>query len=154
MLMSPPHSAYRDRPTPQEYVLDQQIGFLLRKAHQRHRAIFSKRIGTKLAPTQFAALVSLWIDGPTSQNQLGRRTAMDSATVTGVVERLVQRQLVSARPSKVDDRLNIIDLTRKGRNLIEELLPRGAEISAETLAPLTAAETRQLLRLLDKIAEG
>lgn len=135
------------------YRLEHQIGFLLRKAHQRHRSIFSKLIGVKIATTQFAALASLFTDGPTSQNQLGRRTAMDSATITGVIDRLLQRGLVLTSASPDDDRLSIIDLTAEGRILIEGLLPRGEEISASTLAPLTPEERETLVRLLGKISE-
>ncbi|MEY3493653.1 MAG: hypothetical protein RL413_1071, partial [Actinomycetota bacterium] len=126
---------------------------LLRKAHQRHRSIFSKSIGVRIATTQFAALASLFTDGPTSQNQLGRRTAMDSATITGVIDRLLQRGLVVTSASPDDDRLSIIDLTVEGRTLIEGLLPRGEEISADTLAPLTPQERETLVRLLEKISE-
>ncbi|MEY3341771.1 MAG: hypothetical protein RLZZ269_1682 [Actinomycetota bacterium] len=135
------------------YRLENQIGFLLRKAHQRHRSIFSKSIGVRIATTQFAALASLFTDGPTSQNQLGRRTAMDSATITGVIDRLLQRGLVVTSASPDDDRLSIIDLTVEGRTLIEGLLPRGEEISADTLAPLTPQERETLVRLLEKISE-
>jgi DNA-binding MarR family transcriptional regulator len=91
------------------YKLDEQIGFLLRKANQRHRTIFSKLIQEPLAPTQFATLVRLYFDGPTSQNTLGRRTAMDSATMTGVITRLLQRELVTRSIAPEDDRLSIIE---------------------------------------------
>ena len=136
-----------------DYRLDDQIGFLLRKAHQRHRSIFSRSIGAKIATTQFAALASLYTDGSTSQNHLGRRTAMDSATITGVIDRLQQRGLVATSASPDDDRLSIIDLTIEGRELIEQLLPRGVEISADTLAPLSPSERETLMRLLGKISE-
>lgn len=136
----------------QTYALDMQIGFILRKAHQRHRAIFSKEIGEPLAPTQFAALVSLYFEGPTSQNLLGRRTAMDSATVTGVVTRLSRRKLISRSNAPEDDRLSIIELTDEGRTLVTKLIPRALEISAITLEPLTVQEIRTLLALLAKIS--
>ena len=134
------------------YVLDEQIGFLLRKANQRHRAIFSKLIGEPLAPTQFATLVSLFFEGPTSQNLLGRKTAMDSATVTGVINRLSQRRLVSKSSAPEDDRLSIIELSDLGRELISEIIPNALEISENTLWPLTNAEARTLIQLLKKIS--
>lgn len=133
------------------YALDKQIGFLLRKAHQRHRAIFSRDIGATLAPTQFAALVSLYSEGSTSQNLLGRRTAMDSATITGVVTRLVQKNLVSKNSTPDDDRLSIVELTERGHDLVTKVLPRALEISSSTLEPLSAQEIRALLALLAKI---
>jgi DNA-binding MarR family transcriptional regulator len=134
------------------YKLDEQIGFLLRKANQRHRTIFSKLIQEPLAPTQFATLVRLYFDGPTSQNTLGRRTAMDSATMTGVITRLLQRELVTRSIAPEDDRLSIIELTDSGRNLISETIPNGIRITQETLAPLTEAEIKTLTRLLKKIS--
>jgi DNA-binding MarR family transcriptional regulator len=134
------------------YKLDEQIGFLLRKANQRHRTIFSKLIQEPLAPTQFATLVRLYFDGPTSQNTLGRRTAMDSATMTGVISRLLQRELVTRSIAPEDDRLSIIELTDSGRNLISETIPNGIRITQETLAPLTEAEIKTLTRLLKKIS--
>ena len=138
----------------QDFSLDELVGYLLRKAHQRHRSLFSKGIGERLAPTQFGALVSLHVNGPTSQNELGRRTAMDSATITGVVDRLVQRGLVSTKSSPDDERLSVVDLTPTGRELVAELIPRAMQINTETLAPLTAREADTLRRLLAKIANA
>lgn len=150
--MSAPQKKTIDETNSDFYVLDEQIGFLLRKANQRHRAIFSKLISEALAPTQFATLVSLYFEGPTSQNLLGRKTAMDSATITGVINRLSQRKLVSKSSAPEDDRLSIIELTDLGRDLISEIIPNAIEISENTLEPLTSAEARSLIQLLKKIS--
>ena len=77
-----------------EYRLQEQVGFILRKAHQRHVAIFAAHIGD-LTPPQFAALAKLNDVGETSQNQLGALIAMDAATIKGVIDRLK-----SARPGR------------------------------------------------------
>ena len=53
----------------QVYVLDEQIGFILRQVWQRHAAIFTRDIGAELTPTQWAALAKLAETGPCSQNQ-------------------------------------------------------------------------------------
>ena len=68
-----------DEPAPDGYRLQDQIGFILRKAHQRHVAIFAGHIAD-LTPPQFAALAKLRDVGETSQNQLGQLIAMDAAT--------------------------------------------------------------------------
>ena len=80
-----------------DYRVDQQIGFLLRQANQRHVAIFTNRMGDRLTTTQWAALSKLKEIQPTSQNQLGRETAMDVATIKGVVDRLVARDFIRSR---------------------------------------------------------
>ena len=67
------------------YVLEDQVGFLLRCAHQRATEVFNAVMGGfGVTPTQFAALAKLDDLGSVSQNQLGRLTAMDPATISGV----------------------------------------------------------------------
>lgn len=134
----------------QEYRLEEQVGFLLRKATQRHLAIFAGHIGDLTTP-QFAALSRLYQVGPTSQNQLGALIAMDAATVKGVIDRLAARGLVEIARHKGDRRRLIVSLTAEGRDLFERVLPLGRTITAETLAPLTEREAATLLRLLARI---
>src|ERR1700722_10722267 len=78
-----------DREEP--YVLDEQVGFALRQAQQRHTTIFAAKMIEDLTPTQWAALAKLREVGDCSQNHLGRLTAMDAATIKGVVDRLTAR---------------------------------------------------------------
>ena len=54
---------------PPDYVLEEQVGHLMRRAYQRHLALFQGIMGED-GPTsmQFAALVTLWRRGPLSQN--------------------------------------------------------------------------------------
>ena len=81
----------------------EQIGFILRKANQRHVAIFAAQIAD-LTPPQFAALAKLSDVGETSQNQLGTLVAMDAATIKGVIDRLKARGLVDVTKHEVDKR--------------------------------------------------
>ncbi|MBS3651168.1 MarR family transcriptional regulator [Pseudaminobacter sp. 19-2017] len=132
------------------YRLQDQIGFLLRRAHQRHVAIFASRIAD-LTPPQFAALARLRDIGETSQNQLGALIAMDAATVKGVIDRLKARGLVEIQKSVSDKRRLMVRLTDEGRRVVEELIPRAAAISKETLSPLSEREALTLIKLLSKI---
>src|SRR5215813_5220824 len=77
------------------YVLDEQVGFLLRIATQRHTSLFMSRMVEGLTQTQFAALAKLLEVGPCSQNHLGRLIYLDAATIKGVVDRLRARGLVA-----------------------------------------------------------
>ena len=133
------------------YVLDEQVGFLLRQASQRHTALFASRFG-ETTPTQWATLAKLREIGPTSQNQLGRRTAMDIATIKGVVDRLFKRGLIEFKPDESDARLRLIGLTDEGRAFVDAHVAAGHALTAETLAPLSAQEQTTLISLLRKIA--
>jgi DNA-binding MarR family transcriptional regulator len=133
-----------------EYRLQDQIGFVLRRAHQRHVAIFAAHIGD-LTPPQFAALAKLHETGATSQNQLGSLIAMDAATVKGVIDRLQARGLVELAPHGADKRRLVVSLTAEGRAAVERLIPLARQITAETLSPLTRKEAATLMRLVAKL---
>lgn len=135
------------------YVLDDQIGFLLRRANQRHRLIFTTEVSNQIAPAQFAALAKLHELGTVSQNQLGRLIALDSATIKGVVERLGAAGYVRSERSGDDARLRLICLTARGRRKLEQLLPLARNITKVTLDPLTKREAATLGRLLAKISD-
>ena len=139
------------RPMRSSYILDEQIGFILRMVSQRHAAIFARDIGTNLTPTQWAALSKLAEAGPCSQNQLGRLTAMDVATIKGVIDRLSARGLTETSPDPDDGRRLLVSLTRAGQQLAEKLAPNAIAITRETLAPLDAKEREVLMALLNKL---
>lgn len=134
-----------------EYRLQEQVGFLLRKAHQRHVAIFAAQIGD-LTPPQFAALAKLGEVGETSQNQLGALVAMDAATIKGVVDRLKGRGLVEVARDKGDRRRVMVTLTPGGQAALAALLRAARQVTAETLAPLSRREAEQLVKLLGRIS--
>jgi DNA-binding MarR family transcriptional regulator len=133
------------------YRLDEQVGFILRQVSQRHTALFAARFGA-LTATQWAALAKLAEVGATSQNQLGRLTAMDVATINGVVDRLNKKGLVSASVDIADARRRVLDLTAQGRRYVEEMSAVALEVSSQTLAPLSAKESATFLALLRKLA--
>ena len=136
------------------YILERQAGHLLRRAHQRHSAIFQEKIGdAQLTPLQFAALVKLRDLTEVSQNHLGRLTAMDAATMQGVIKRLASRNLIKRRPDPDDRRRLIVSLSSEGYELVNALVSSGSDITAQTLDPLCPAERKQCLDLLTKLAQ-
>ncbi len=134
-----------------QYRLDDQAGFILRQVAQRHAVIFASGIGSDLTPTQWAALTKLAEVGPLSQNLLGRQTAMDAATIKGVVDRLTRRGLTATQPDTEDGRRLLVTLTADGSELVQRLTPNAARITEDTLAPLTGAEREVLLGLLQRL---
>ena len=145
---SPRRSAKPQKPS---YILDDQIGFLLRQVWQRHATIFAREIGINLTSPQWAALSKLAETGPCSQNRLGRLTAMDVATIKGVIDRLTARGLTETSPDPEDGRRLLVSLTRAGQQAVEKAAPNAIAISRETLAPLDAKEREALMALLGKL---
>ena len=147
----------KTKKTPEEhaaeaYILDAQVGFLLRLAQQRHTAIFVSRMIEDLTPTQWAALARLKEIGPSSQNLLGRLTAMDAATIKGVIDRLTRRGFTKTKPDPADGRRVLVALTAQGAALYDRVMPIAARITEETLASLSESERTEFLALLSKLA--
>ena len=140
----------RDREQP--YVLDDQVGFVLRQAQQRHTTIFAAEMIESLTPTQWAALAKLRECGICSQNHLGRQTAMDAATIKGVIDRLTARGFTTIRPDPGDARRLLVALTPTGSNLYDRAAPIAARITQKTLEPLDERERSTLVAILRRLA--
>ena len=136
------------------YVLEDHVGFLLRQAGQRHLSIFAEHMPEHLTATQFAAIAKIREIGPCSQNRLGRLTAMDAATIKGVVDRLTLRGLTTAKPDPEDGRMLLISLTSDGARLADEAVAAAAGVTERTLAPLEPAQQALLIGLLRKLTGG
>jgi MarR family transcriptional regulator, lower aerobic nicotinate degradation pathway regulator len=134
------------------YVLDDQVGFLLRVALQLHTAIFTTRMIEGLTQTQFAALAKLHEVSPCSQNHLGRLIYLDTATIKGVVDRLGERGFLTALNDPMDRRRRALALTDRGRQVTQAAQLFAAEITAATLAAFSENEQRAVVNMLRKLA--
>jgi DNA-binding MarR family transcriptional regulator len=154
--MAPPKSP--SDPTPPAppdasgYEFSEQIGHLLRRAYQRHLAIFSQTIDDpQLTAVQFAVLSANRRLGPSSMSDLGKATAIDGATVRGIIERLQARGLIELKTNPGDRRKSVVELTERGHRLLEQTTPTAARISEHTMGDLNAVERVAALYLLRKL---
>jgi MarR family transcriptional regulator, lower aerobic nicotinate degradation pathway regulator len=135
------------------YLVEEQVGFLLRRAHQRHVALFQEAMAdADLTPTQFTALIKVVELGRATQNQLGRLVATDPATIQGVVQRLIARGLVGRAADPMDRRSAVLTPTETGLALAQRAVGLARGITAATLEPLNAAERSHFLALLRKLS--
>ena len=135
------------------YKLEDQVGHLMRRANQRHAAIFFEGLNDQqLTPMQFAVLVKIGDEEEVSQNRLGRLAAMDPATVQGVVRRLKERALIDARPDPDDGRRSLWRRSETGEALVAATVPIAEQITEKTLEPLSKSERSTFLALLRKLA--
>lgn len=136
------------------YDFSEQVGHLLRKAYQRHMAIFQQNIGnSQLTAVQFITLCAVRDHGPSSLSELIKATAVDQATIRGIVERLQARDLVTLKPAEQDKRKVIVSLTESGTQLVHETAPHALQVSELTMSRLNPAERVALLYVLRKMVD-
>ncbi len=101
---------------------------------------------------QFYALLSLEKRGRACpMNELAQATRQASATMTGIIDRLVRMGLVERRRKESDRRVVMVHLTRRGEQLLEEVRARRRRGFYKALAKFDDEEIDQLLRLLEAL---
>lgn len=139
--------------TSQSYHFSEQVGHLLRRAYQRHVAIFQRLIpDSQLTAGQFVVMSAVLDQTPCSLSDLVSATAIDQATIRGIVGRLKDRKLIAVSHDVADKRKVTITLTGEGKALIEETIPFAQRISEETFGNLNPAERMAIMYLLQKMS--
>ena len=104
-----------------------------------------------LGHSDFAVLEVLLHKGPQSVNVIGKKVLLTSGSITAAVDRLESRKLLQRRADRKDRRSRIVQLTKRGRHLIERAFQRHAMDMEETMAVLRSGERVELVRLLKRV---
>jgi DNA-binding MarR family transcriptional regulator len=131
--------------------LPQLLGYRLRLAQQAVFRDFAASV-QGLSPGRVGLLIYLDANPGVSQSRLAEAARRDRSTMVGVLDQLEGRGLVERRQGR-DRRTNGLWLTRAGRRLLGRALRAIAAHERRIASRLSAAERRQLLELLGKIAE-
>ncbi|MGO4332463.1 MarR family winged helix-turn-helix transcriptional regulator [Cupriavidus sp. 2TAF22] len=154
MSSSSAHKTAAQAPAAAPYDFTEQVGHLLRRAYQRHVAIFQQTIAdSQLTAAQFVVMCAVNDRGSCSLSEIVRATAIDQATVRGIIERLKARALVAVSHDANDRRKVVVTVTPGGLALIEETVPFAHRISEQTFGDLNPAERVAILYLLRKMSE-
>jgi DNA-binding MarR family transcriptional regulator len=125
------------------------IIFLLAKAYQKAHADFKKRlIPYCLTPIQHLILEALWIKNGVAAKEIGEKLVLDSATLSGVLDRLVSGAWITKEIDSGDKRIQRIYLTEKAKNLRPELADQRNRANTELMQKLNLEEKILLKRLL------
>ena len=82
-------------PTKPSWPLDQRPGFLIRRVHQIHVALFQKKCASfEITPLQYSLLSALAKRGTADQTTLAADVALDRTTTTGALKRLQSRHFI------------------------------------------------------------
>jgi len=103
---------------------------------------------------QLGVLEALLHLGPLCQRELGRKLLRTGGSVTSVVDLLERKGWVRRQRSRADRRVSEVHLTAAGRARIARVFPGHVERLVACLAPLTAAEQRELARLCRELGRG
>jgi DNA-binding MarR family transcriptional regulator len=132
--------------------IENTIGFLLAKVHQRGFSLFKEQLDPyNITPPQFSLLAFLWQRDGLSQAELSEKSQIDRTTMGGLIDRLTKEGLVQRLPHPEDRRAYRICLTARGKGLEKELCAIADSVLERFTAPLTPEECDTLRSLLIKM---
>ncbi|RFP80042.1 MarR family winged helix-turn-helix transcriptional regulator [Hydrogenophaga sp. SNF1] len=135
--------------------LYQRPGFLLRRTHQISAAVFENACASVgLTPAQYGVLTVVAAEPGLDQTRLSRALAFDKVTVMRVLKGLEERGLVRRERSSVSRRQMTVSLTADGEALLAAAREPAERAYQRLLSPLTPAQRRQLIELLQTLTEG
>lgn len=135
--------------------LYQRPGFLLRRTHQISAAVFETACAqVGLTAAQYGVLTVLAVEPGLDQTRLARALAFDKVTVMRVLKGLEERRLVLRERSTVSRRQMTVSLTPLGKEVLEAAREPAERAYQRLLSPLSPAQRRQLIELLQTLTEG
>jgi DNA-binding MarR family transcriptional regulator len=131
--------------------LPQLLGYRLRRAQQAVFRDFAASVHG-LSPGRVGLLITIEANPGMTQSRLAEMVGRDRSTMGGVLDELEAKALIERRRG-ADRRTNGLWLTRAGRALLGRAVREIAAHERRIAARLNAAERKQLLDLLGRIAE-
>ena len=130
------------------------IVFLLAKAYQRAHGVFKKRLlGYGLTPVQHLILEALWHEEGLSSGDIGKKLVLDSATLSGVLDRMAEKEWIIKGTDEEDKRFLRVYLTDRARALKPRLTMEREQVNEEILGRFSLEEKLLLKRLLRDLRE-
>ncbi len=119
-----------------------------------HRRISEMVAEEGLTQPQFQALRIVARTGGTSMREISSQLMVTPANVTGIVDRLESRGLITRGAHKTDRRTTIIELTPRGNALQERMTAKYRDFMQDALGVLSEEEQAALTNLLVKLQKG
>jgi DNA-binding MarR family transcriptional regulator len=132
-----------------------RVGYLIRRLHQIHSAIFVEECREfGITPVQYGLLTALHYFPGSDQVSLGREVGIDRTNVADVLERLSERGLVRRERSVHDKRSKIAFLTPAGETILDQGRASMMRAQDRILAPLAPAFRPAFLAVLTQLIDG
>lgn len=139
--------------TMKNYSLDSVAGHLIRRCQQRAVDLFIDEVGQDGPnPRQFAVLISVFQNPGLSQTALVEASGIDRSTLTEVLRRMIDRDMISRSRTAADQRANALFLTESGRVMLESAFEAAERAQRRILEPVPETEREAAINILTALA--
>jgi DNA-binding MarR family transcriptional regulator len=136
--------------------LQSHIGFWMRLVSNSVSQAFAAKLEeTGVTVAEWVVMREMYGEaGITTPSQVAELTHLTRGAVSKLLERLLQKGLITRTESKEDRRYQDIQLTTAGRRLVPQLAALADQNDKEFFSSISASERAQLMKLLKKLAEA
>lgn len=103
--------------------------------------------------SQFSVLEVLYSKGPMCIGDIKEKILSSTGTIPVIISNLEKIDLIERKAVPNDKRFSMIHLTKKGKELIEDILPRNEVLLKEYFSGLSEVDKNDLLNLLKKLSK-
>ena len=155
LVVVPAHVAAAAQVPAQNHTIWDRPGYLVRRLHQIHVAMFLSRVADgQVTPVQFG-LLSILINRPgIDQATIGAELGLDPANVAEILRRLEDRGLLTRLVDPLNRRRKLCLATVGGKKFVQRYQKDMQLSQQQLLSPLNPAERQVFMDLLGRLVEG
>lgn len=136
--------------------MSKYLGILINKIANQLKRKMDKEMNENYNLTKTQSLVLSYINSNKEiyQKDIEKRFSIRRSTATEILNLMEKRNLIKRIPSKIDKRLNIIEITEEGLKLEKIGKEKIKELEKQMTKSLTKEEKKELIRLLEKVEQN
>ena len=131
-----------------------KFGFLLERTFRITKLSFIRvfnKLNADITPDQWVLLDTLNQKGKLSQKEISKLSFKDAATISRIIEKLVNKELVTKSNEELDKRKTTIDLTKKGKALVDRCQEEIDNLRMQSWQNLTEEDYQNFQRIMDQV---
>lgn len=136
--------------------MSKNLGILINKIANQLKRKMDKEMNENYNLTKTQSLVLSYINSNKEiyQKDIEKRFSIRRSTATEILNLMEKRNLIKRTPSKIDKRLNNIEITEEGIKLEKVGKEKIKELEKHMTKSLTEEEKKELIRLLEKVEQN
>lgn len=136
--------------------MSKYLGILINKISNQLKRKMDKEMNDNYNLTKTQSLVLSYINSNKDiyQKDIEKRFSIRRSTATEILNLMEKRNLIKRIPSKLDKRINIIEITEEGKKLEKVGKEKIKELEKQMTKSLTREEKKELIKLLEKVEQN
>lgn len=138
-----------------EFKSDDSLGFILSKTNAKLKnELFQRFKEYNVTPEQWSVLNCLWVQEGITPKLLSDLIFKDKPNTNRILEKLQKKELIVREPHPIDKRAYQIFLTKRGRALRNELVPKAMQLLEKATIGIEKQKVMEIKKMLNQVYDN